>query len=657
MAEQRFEQLLRPVHEAYAMVAWGIAGVWMAGCALVLHAPKSTLLATSGMAFCMALLRYNKARTLLKYKLALAGKPVQVMTTQQLLEFAPRSKNGELRKAEKLFLGWGYRWEPRHTQRAFEIMKRSLVDVYPPMWWLKTKGFTEKQNPLKAKGLPWVHGLDMDEQPIRLNFETLKGHCAIIATTGAIKTRLAALIIFQLALRGDTVIVIDPKGDKDLREICRQAAAMAGKPERFLMLHPAFASESVRLDLLKNWDQVSQVASRIKLVLGSQEGNNFQEFCWNAVHSITNGMKYIGRRVNLYALKVSMESRGAVERLTEQALRKFFKESCPQLLENIEKEVNSSNSAGKRPVSKNAVETGSPELTAMIKVFASEVPETADEAHRKGLPAKPDEIRGLVAILEANKEWFGKMIVSITPLLTKLTTDDLKEMLSPDYESILDERPIVNGKTIVDSKNIFYMGTDTLADESVGKALSTMFLAELSSVAAEIYNHGNDDGAEPRRVHVVVDEWRDAVCEPLIQQANKGRGAGFFIWAMGQTFSDLVDKFGGNKPRAETFMGNMNNLIVGATQDPSTMQYVIDKLGETSVTVKNQSSGMGSKTEDYGLEFSANQSESISEKTVEIFPKSLLPQMQDLHYIGIFNRGELIKGRIPVILPTKEEIT
>lgn len=644
MAEKRFEQLLRPAFEARAAVGWGIAAIWMLICAVLVNAPRGTLLASAGLAVAMASWRMFGAQRLLKYKLSLSGKEVVIMKTTDLQKAMPKL-------GENLWLGWGYRWEPRHTQRAYEVLKRDLDDVYPPQWWLKWMGKTK--DPRKAKGLPWVHGLDMKESDVLLPFESLKGHCAIIATTGAIKTRLAALVIFQLALRGDCVIVIDPKGDRDLREICRQAAVLAGHPERFLMLHPAFASESVRLDLVKNWDQVSQVASRITMVLGSQESDNFKEFCWMAVHRITNGMKYIGRRVSLYNLKTSMESRVSVEKLTEQALRKFFKEECAQLLESIEKEINASNAAGKRPVSKNAVETNSPELSAMIKVFLSEVPESQDEATLKGLPAKPEEVRGLVAILEANKEWFGKMIVSITPLLTKLTTDDLRGLLSPDYEDINDTRPIMDGKRLVEGNHIFYMGTDTLADESVGKAMSTMALAELSSVAAEIYNHGvasKDDGSQPRRVHVVVDEWRDAACEPMIQQANKGRGAGFFIWALGQTFSDLVDKFGGNTARARTFIGNMNNLIVGATQDPDTMNLIIDKLGETSIIVKSQSTGMGSKTEDVGLEFSANQSESISEKTVEIFPRSLLPQLQDLHYIGFFNRGELIKGRIPVIV-------
>jgi conjugal transfer pilus assembly protein TraD len=544
MAEQRFEQLLRSPFEAYASIGWAIAAVWMTLCAVILNAPKTTMMATAGMAALFVGIRYLTARKLLNYKLALAGKPVRVITTTEFKKSIPKNP-------KHLWLGWGYRWEPRHTQRAYEIMKRNLDDVYPPSWWLRWEGIPEKDDPRRAKGLPWVHGLDMKEKEIKLSFESLKGHCAIVATTGAIKTRLAALIIFQLALRGDTVIVIDPKGDKDLREICRQAAEMAGKPERFSMMHPAFASESVRLDLLKNWDQVSQVASRIKLVLGSQESNNFMEFCWMAVHQITNGMKYVGKRVNLYNLKNSMVSRASVERLTEEVLRKFFKEECPQLLEAIEKEVNASNSAGRRPPNKNMVETGSAELSAMIKVFQSEVPELSDIAYQKGMPVKPDEIRGLVTILEQNKEWFGKMIVSITPLLTKLTTDDLKSLLSPDYEDDDDLRPILDAKKLVDAQHIFYMGTDTLADESVGKAMSTMLLADLSSVAAEIYNHGGagDDGgrlrgpaapeeplAHPGRRVCLVD---DAVRHPQSEDVHAGGDDVDVTATLGETAPDL----------------------------------------------------------------------------------------------------------------------
>ena len=249
MKKSNFEHLLRPVYEARAAVAWTVATLWMLAIALAFNAARFALVGCGLLALALAFWRIASASRLLRYKLALVGKPTVVMAAARMREAMPKMGGN-------LWLGWGYRWEPRHTQRAYEIMKRDLDEVYPPKWWLKWNGAA--QDPRAAKGLPWIHGLDMGEGDVMLPFDSLKGHCAIIATTGAIKTRLAALVIFQLAMRGDCVIVIDPKGDKDLRDICRQAAALSGKPERFLMLHPAFASESVRLDLILSLIHISE---------------------------------------------------------------------------------------------------------------------------------------------------------------------------------------------------------------------------------------------------------------------------------------------------------------------------------------------------------------------------------------------------------------
>lgn len=643
-----FEQLLRPAFEARAVVAWAAALVWVLVCALVLDAARTSLLLCALMAVAMILSRARGAARLLSYKLALVGKPVEIMPVERLRRSVP-SLGGDL------WLGWGFRWTPVHTKRAYEILKRDPGEIYPPGWWLRAHGID--QDPRTAKGLPWIHGVGMAagsrESDIVIPMDSLKGHCAVVATTGAIKTRLAALVIFQLAMRGDCVVVIDPKGDKDLREICRQAAQAAGHPERFVMLHPAFASQSVRLDLVKNWDRVSQVASRITMVLDSSETDNFKEFCWMAVHRITSALKYLGRRVTIYELKRAMESRATVERLSEEALRLYFASAGPAIREELTRRAaaEGARGGGARGGRGSGIEVASNDLAAMIAVYAT-MPETAEQARQRQMPLKVDEVSGLLAILEANREWFGKMVVSITPMLTKLTTDDLRGLLSPDYDDVNDPRPILDGRKVVEGNHILYIGTDTLADESVGRAISTMALAELSAVAAEIYNHGTtgDDGQQPRRVHVVVDEWGDAVCAPLIQQANKGRGAGFFIWALGQTFSDLVDKFGGNIARAKRFLGNMNNLIVGATKDPDTVKMVTEMLGETAITVMSQAIGGGSGTEDVGLEFSARDQTTASDKDIGIFNPALLPQMPDLHYIALLNRGLLVKGRIPVLV-------
>lgn len=645
-SNKRFESILRPLYEARSVAAWTFAAVWCLVWGLVIDFRTSTIFMLVGMCLLVALWRTFGGYQLAKQKLALIGKPISFLSTARLTAALPSM-------GDNLWLGWGYRWEPRHTQRAYEVMKHDLESVYPPQWMLRALG--EKRNPIEERGMQWIHGLESSEMDITVPFDALKGHCAVIATTGSLKTRLVALIAYQLASRGDTIICIDPKGDVELREILRSCAVKTGKPERFLMMHPAFASQSTRMDLLKNWDRVSQVASRVSLVLGSQEESTFKEFCWNAVHRITNGMKYVGRRVSLAGLKTAMESRISVERLTEEALTFFFRDNAPHLGVKIEEEVNKflseGGAKGRGKAKGNMVETNSLQLTCMIEVFNKYTAQDHAESKRTGFPVKPEEISGLVSILEANKEWFGKMVVSITPMLTKLSTDDLKGLLSPDYDDINDKRPIMDMMRTVRGSHILYVGTDALADPSVGHALAAMLLADASAVAAEIYNHGieGDDGSEQRRIHIILDEWGDVACEPVVNLANKGRGAGVFIWALGQTMSDLTDAFGGNKAKSMRFMGNMNNMIVGATQDAETMQMVSEKFGMTAIKIRTDGQSTGSKTEDTGLEYSTARSESLKEQSTELFPPSLLPALPNLHYVAMLNRSEFIKGRIPVL--------
>lgn len=641
-----FESILRPLYEARAVGAWVAAAAWCLVWALVLRFATGTILLLCGLCLVLAAWRAHAALRLARQKLSLIGKPLSIVPARDIIASVPALGNN-------LWMGWGYRWEPSHTRRAAELMKRNLAEIYPPDWALRLMGVERK--PINERGMQWIHGLETVEKDVLVPLDSLKGHCAIIATTGAIKTRLVALIVPQLIARGDTVIVIDPKGDSELREIVRASCVATGDPHKFLMFHPAFASQSTRLDLLKNWDRVSQVASRLSLVIDSQDNSTFKDFCWTAVHAITNGMKYVGRRVSILNLKTAMQTRAAVERLTEDALTKFFDQHKGRYADRIAQEaakIGFSSGKPQRGSKPNpAGETGSAQLAAMLAIFQAHVGDDPSDARSRGIPEKPDEIKGLVAILEANKEWFSKMIVSIIPMLTKLSTDDLKDLLSPDYEKLDDKRPIMDTKRIVQGRHALYVGTDTLADPSVGHTLAAMLLADTSAVAAELYNYGmeGDEPGQPRRIHVFVDEWGDAMCEPLIQQANKGRGAGIHIWALGQTLADLVDALGGSQAKALRFMGNMNNMIVGATQDPLTMKMISEKFGETAIEQRSQSQSTGSKTEDVGLEFSVNRGETISEKTVELFPPSLLPVMPDLQYIALFNRSERIKGRIPIV--------
>lgn len=50
-----------------------------------------------------------------------------------------------------------------------------------------------------------------------------EGHSLIVGTTGSGKTRMFDILISQAILRGEAVIIIDPKGDKEMRDNARRA--------------------------------------------------------------------------------------------------------------------------------------------------------------------------------------------------------------------------------------------------------------------------------------------------------------------------------------------------------------------------------------------------------------------------------------------------
>lgn len=631
MRTENFETLIRPNYELRSSLVWGISALWGTGLSLGLSFGAGASFALCATCGSMAVYRALQGQRLLDKKLRLSGTKVELLKCSKLLEAIPRM-------GDNLWLGRGWRWNPTHTAMAYELRMRRPDEIYPPTWWLKL--MKAPVDPFNARGIPWIHGMEGNEEDVLIPLKAFKGHCAIIATTGAIKTRLAALILAQLVARGDTVIILDPKGDSELREIARAACIHAGNPDKFMMLHPAFASKSVRLDLLKNWDRSSQVASRLGLVLDAGSDDTFAQFCWAAVHRITNGLKYVGERATLVKLKNCMESRINVEMLGLRMMRKYFTEVRPDLLDRCIEETNKARAV--KPGAKGVPQTSSPELTGMIQVFKLDVVD------------KDDDIAGIVTIIDSPQDWFGKMITSILPLLIKLTTDDLKGLLSPDYEDVNDPRPIMDGKKIVDGKHVLYVGTDALADVTIGKAVSAMLIAETAAVAAEIYNHGLEleegENKEDRRIHIIVDEWGDAMCEPLVQQANKGRGAMIHIWAMGQTFSDLVVAFDNNTASAKRFMGNMNNLICGAIQDPETLQMISEQFSLTSIKVKTEGKGHGGKSDDGGIEFSSNSSMSLTNQEVPLVSTDILKNLEDLHFIAQVNRSQTYKGRIPVVV-------
>lgn len=626
MKSMALNTLFRPAFEAWAALVWAIALAWVVGLIGYTRMASPAMLIMLSMAGGMLAYRAWQAHGVWKFKLRLAGTHLSFVSTTQL-------KSAKTEIGDKTWLGWGWEWQPSHTQRAYDIAKRDKNDIYPPRWWLKH--FGDGIDPYTAKGKAWIHGMD-EEKSIVVPNQTFVGHTGIIATTGALKTSLYKLMVYQFALQGDCVIIIDPKGDKDLFAAGRDAAAALGDPDRFISFRPAFPSESVRLDGLKNWDRETQVASRVKQIISASDDDNFINFCWTVTTNLVGSMMLVGRRPTIQTLLDHVQALENPERLCEEVLDAFLTKNVPNfaaLIVNRQKVAENAQQGRGRGAKGGLAERASPRLMALVAMFRELPPEKR---------LRP--IDGLIAMLDSDRTWFGKMVVAMVPTLTKVAS--LGALMSPDYDDITDTRPIFDMKKIVDGRKIFYVGIDALSDASVAAAVAALITADAAGYAGETYNYGE---GKPPVVHLLMDEVGDGLSEPMIQNLNKGRGAGIRIYLAMQAIADLIAALSHKPALAERVLGNLNNFIIGATQDARTLEFIEQRLGEVPILTMSRSQGSGQKTEDIGLEYSANRSVSVSERLQYLVPRNLVMSLPDLHYIAILNRAEVRKGRIPIL--------
>lgn len=149
-----------------------------------------------------------------------AGKNITMEAIAQILSSCARQESIKQKKSfvptDLCLLGFGFEWLPKHSRALRQIMAVGA-----------------KSAPLGGDGSPDIHAVEIDHayEPIVTSTTKLKGHTLLLGTTGSGKTRFFDLLVSQAIMRGDTVIVLDPKGDRDLqRSIIKASRAAEREP-------------------------------------------------------------------------------------------------------------------------------------------------------------------------------------------------------------------------------------------------------------------------------------------------------------------------------------------------------------------------------------------------------------------------------------------
>jgi conjugative coupling factor TraD (TOL family) len=659
--EHAVEVLLRPAVELYTVAVCAL------GATLCLAAPWSLALTprfglVSALAFgALGFRRWRQACVILRYRRHIRRLPRYVMASRHV----PVSR-------QWLFIGKGFRWEPHHTHRlaqtyrpefrkyveptpAFRLArrleaKREFVP-FPLSALARATAWDHPLNPVRplppVGGLPRLHGIEPVEIDVTLPLGERVGHSLVLGTTRVGKTRLAELFITQDIRRirdgqHEIVIVFDPKGDADLLKRMSVEAKRAGREGEFYVFHLGWPDISARYNAIGRFGRISEVATRVAGQL-SGEGNSvaFREFAWRFVNIIARALVELGQRPDYLLIQRHVIN---IDALFIEYAQHFFAKAEPKawdVIVQLEARLNEKN------IPRHMV--GREKRVVAIEQYLSQA--------RVFDPV----LDGLRSAVRYDRTYFDKIVASLLPLLEKLTTGKIAQLLAPDYRDLADTRPIFDWMQVIRKRAIVYVGLDALSDAEVAAAVGNSMFSDLVSVAGHIYKFGVDDGLPgatagatiPINVH--ADEFNELMGDEFIPMVNKGGGAGVRVTAYTQTLSDIEARIG-NRAKAGQVIGNFNNLFMLRVRETATAELLTRQLPKVDVyTASVVSSATDSSDPKENTAFTSNTVDRVSAATVPMIEPAHVVALPKGQCFALLEGGNLWKIRMPLPAPDPDE--
>ncbi len=648
------EALLRPPVELYSALSLG-------GVSLIALKAPSFLMMTPEVAYLCAsivgargLQRLYQGLRVYAYQKGLKKLPLFKMASTQI----PR-------KRHYLYLGHGFAWDQRHSQRLADSERPEARRFKEPSLIYKSVRVLESGldrtrilkcvaditryqsslNPLApyppVGGNSAIHAVGMyeGERKVFMNLADRVGHTLVLGTTRVGKTRLAELMVSQDIRRGDVVIVFDPKGDADLFRRMYSEADKARRLDDFYFFHLGYPEISARYNPVGSFSRVTEVASRISGNLpGEGQSAAFREFVWRYVNVIAKACTALGIIVDYEKIKYYGED-------LEPLVRDYMKYLV----------TNGDNPDAERDVEqyKRYFEAGEQGFKIPRHMKERDLTTMALVKYVKDHDIADYVAHSLIKTYEYDRVHFDKLVSSLLPLMEKLTTGKCAELVSPDYLDVNDDRPIFDWSTVIRTKSIVYVGLDALTDPEVSSAIGNAMFADLTSYSGKTYKHGINQGLpvsnhEKPKVNIHADEFNELIGDEFIPMLNKAGGAGFQVTAYTQTWSDVEARLQ-DKAKAGQVAGNFNTLLMLRVRELATAEMLTKQLKDveinqlTTVSAATDSSDITSDTH-----FTSKTEQRISSQRVPLIQAGDITQLPKGQCFALLDGGKPFKLRLPL---------
>lgn len=585
--------------------------------------------------------RFSQAKQIIRFQRNLRKLPQYVLSSDQI----PCSDT-------ELYLGLGFRWDQRHTQRLFSARQpenahlrarnrlydraRAFERRHPGHWLTKQLRQDSWWNPVAplppVGGDPAIHGVEPEEMEQWMDLGERVGHTLVLGTTRVGKTRLAETLITQDIRRGDITIAFDPKGDPDLLRRMYAEAVRAGREEQFYFFHLGYADISARYSPIGTYAQITEVATRVANQLpGEGQSAAFKEFVWRFVNVIAKTMEALGIKPTYEALYRHATN---IDNLAQRYFELWLNRDHPEWRSELESK------GASKEIAAQAQKTGRSIVALSILALIRE--------HNWHDPIAD----ALGSVLTNDRSYFEKLVSSLYPLLEKLTTGRINELLSPDMSNPDDLRPVFDWDKIIAQGGIVYVGLDSLSNFEVAAAVGNAMFADLTSTAGRLYKfgagYGQSGALKKRRLAIHGDEFNELIGDEFVPMVNKAGGAGYQVTVYTQTWSDVEAKIG-SKAKADQIGGNLNTLIMLRVKNVETAEILTNQLPKVEVLSHMLVSGSadGSHADDL-IHFTASAEDRFTKREIPMIQPADLVQLPKGQAFALVEGGQLLKLRLPL---------
>lgn len=605
------EPMLRPVFEIPA------AAIFITAAAVFILAPDrmnlslEVSLAVAAPLVLVACIRLRQALRVCRYQRRLTRRrPFMLRSTPT--------------DPARLYIGRGFKWSQPHVQRLKEARQPAALK------YINTE--------TELGGDPILHGVGMLEgdREVWTNLAERFGHMLVLGTTRVGKTRLAELLISQDIARGDTVIVLDPKGDTDLLRRIHHEAKKAGRLKSMRITHLRYPNESQAYNPIAAYSSPTEIATRIADQLPSKgDSAAFAAFGWRFCNAIAQALDALGRTPNYRSMYEYLQN---IDPLLTAYYAHLFNANQ---LNDWKREVDAIQVAGMGSGNSKNERRSKPSGPAAITEAAAMI-----EFYRQ-TGIDDDIATELAAVHAYDRLYYEKIIASLMPLLSKLKSGRTATLLTPQES---DPR-VLDWSQVIRDRNIVYVGLDALANPAVARAVGNAMFADLASAAGSIYAN-IESGTEraTQRIAIHADEFNDIVGPHIHAMLSKSGGAGVQITAYTQTLADIEASLEGGRAEAARIIGNFNSLVMLRVRTLDTAKTLVEQVPAFDVIELAESASVADSSQAQSdVAFTSSSSERMSARSVAGLNASDLMRLPKGEAFALLDGGTIWKLRIPLL--------